>query len=275
MFANIDKIRIDYYGDKYGFYNEFNSPKYCLLSIQSPTYSNKNDVIKQISFYDKNNYYLGDFTKRTHKDLIDYLQKNIFLDKNKKELQIGDKVITSTGKQGIIKKMGVGTSKKSLSVFVANQSYPCIILPKNVEKVAENKPETFKEDSCITAVSVKDAPYFIELKIGSNVYNYACFDNDVKVGDYVIVSGTASHLIHKVKKVTKNNDFKNKDIVKEEVKCICTFDTSAYEERVKIREIEQFKKDCNDFLKNVDTQEKIDVLQQLISDKILKFTEEK
>ncbi len=105
MFANIDKIRIDYYGDRYDFYNEFNSPKYCLLSIQSPTYSHKNYVIKQISFYDKNNYYLGDFTKLTHKDLIDYLQKNIFLDKNKKELQIGDRVITSTGKQGLIKKM--------------------------------------------------------------------------------------------------------------------------------------------------------------------------
>ena len=73
------------------------------------------------------------------------------------------------------------------------------------------------------------------IEIGGTDYHFALYDDDIQVGDWVLVSGNCNARLLMVKKVITKDEAKerfNKDITAE---VICKVDLSAYDTRVENR----------------------------------------
>lgn len=244
-------------------------PEMLFKKILADDFKFKKAWISKIEFFDKNDNLLAESFTWTYDFLVEYFSKRIFLDCNLESLHEGDTVeFINSGLKGTVNRMGVGKTNKLISVMIKNHVYT--VLPKNIRKIHQNKLNEEKAEK----IDLLNAPYFIKIDIDGRYYSYACFD-EVKVDDYVMVSGRAEAMMHKVREVIPNYKMTNKNIVTQEVKCVCHFDFSAYEKRIRDRVFSDFKKECNNFLKKVDTLEKGSVLQELLTDKISKLKEEK
>lgn len=263
-FYEIQNILISYYSYIEGtetFKKLFPSPKDCLLTLRDEAYIHKNRAIQEIVLLNTEGQILQKSSKLTHKDLLFFLESNLALDCSNNELKKRDYVkIETNQKEGFINNINVGKDKRKISVICDHHTY--VVLPKNVRKIDKIKSNEKNTNS----INLLDAPYFIKINIEGRYYTYACFDK-VTVGDYVMVSGRAQAMIHKVIEVMPNSKVTEKNKVTQEVKCVCQFDTSAYDQRVKERTTKDFKNNCNNFLKTVKTQEEIDILQKLLENK--------
>ena len=196
-------------------------PEILLKKILADDFKFKKAWISKIEFFDNNDNLLSESFTWTYEAFVDFLKERIFLDSNLESLHEGDYVeFINSGKKGIVNRLGVGTTKKLVSIMVENHVYT--VLPKNIRKIKQN---LLKEKE-IEKVNLLDAPYFIKIDINGKYYSYACFDK-VNVGDYVMVTGRAEPMIHKVKEVIPNHKMTNKNIVTQEVKCVCYFDFAA------------------------------------------------
>lgn len=98
------------------------------------------------------------------------------------------------------------------------------------------------------------------IRMGCTDYFYALYDDDVKPGDTVLVSGGASNVVQKVADVLTADEAKEvckKNIISE---VICKIDTSAYDKRVADRkEAEKLKKEMDKVIKQMEETEKYEL----------------
>lgn len=99
------------------------------------------------------------------------------------------------------------------------------LCPKSVQKI-----DDYKEDFLMNEITGYNKVAAINM--GSQTYYFALFDNDVKSGDKVIVSGTASGQVWTVKDVITKEEAERlyKGAIRAEV--MCKVDSSEYDARV-------------------------------------------
>lgn len=236
-------------------------PEMLFKKILADDFKFKKAWISKIEFFDKDDNLLAESFTWTYDFLVEYFSKRIFLDCNLESLHEGDTVeFINSGLKGTVNRMGVGKTNKLISVMVKNHVYT--VLPKNIRKINQ----ILLKEKEIEKVNLLDAPYFIKIDINGKYYSYACFDK-VNVGDYVMVTGRAEPMIHKVKEVIPNHKMTNKNIVTQEVKCVCYFDFAAYEDRIIKRHDQKIINEFNTILKTVKTLSDIKLLQQCLDEK--------
>lgn len=237
-------------------------PEILFKKILADDFKFKHVWINKIEFFDKDDNLLAESFTWTYDFLVEYFSKRIFLDCNLESLHEGDTVefIINSGLKGTVNRMGVGKTNKLISVMVKNHVYT--VLPKNIRKIHQDKLNEEKAEK----IDLLNAPYFIKIDIDGRYYSYACFD-EVKVDDYVMVSGRAEAMIHKVREVIPNHKMTNKNIVTQEVKCVCHFDFSAYDNRIMQRQNQKIINEFNNILKNVTTISEIEVLEKILNNK--------
>ena len=237
------------------------NPENLLKKVLSDDFEYKNIRINKVEFFDKDDNLIADSFTWTYEFLVDFLKSRILLDANLEPLHKGDSVeFIKSGNKGIINNLGVGKTKKLVSIMIGNHIYTA--LPKNIRKI----PQDLLKEKETERIDLLDAPYFIKIDIDGRYYSYACFDK-VSVGDYVMVTGRAEHMIHKVREVIPNCKMINKNIVTQEVKCVCHFDFAAYENRIIQRQDKKIINEFNNILKNVTTMSEIEVLENILNNK--------
>lgn len=114
-------------------------------------------------------------------------------------------------------------------------------------------------------IDIKQAPCYIVIEISGKQYMYACFEDNIKIGDFVLVTGRASNLIFKVKKVIMYYDMKEEDIEKvtEEVTCKLLADFSKYERRKTIRKKYELKNILN---KCITSKKDFDIMMETLQE---------
>ena len=236
-------------------------PEILLKKILTDDFKFKNAWISKIEFFDNNDNLLAESFTWTYNTFVDFLKKRIFLDSNLESLHEGDYVeFVNSGKKGIVNRLGVGTTQKLVSVMVNNHVYTA--LPKNIRKI---NLDLLKEKET-EKIDLLDAPYFIKIDIDGKYYSYACFDK-VSVGDYVMVTGRAEHMIHKVREVIPNYKMTNKNIVTQEVKCVCHFDFAAYENRIKDRHKKNIQENFENFVvNNIKTKDELKIFTEILKE---------
>ena len=232
-----------------------------LKKIISDDFEYKDIPIHQMELFDENDNLLSFVLRFPYISLVEYFSKRIFLDVNFEPLHEGDPVeFINSGKKGIVNRLGVGTTKKLVSIMVNNHVYTA--LPKNIRKI----PQDSLKEKETEKIDLLDAPYFIEIDIEGRYYSYACFDK-VSVGDYVMVTGRAEHMIHKVREVIPNYKMTNKNIVTQEVKCVCHFDFAAYENRIKDRHKKNIQENFENFVvNNIKTKDELKIFTEILKE---------
>lgn len=262
--TNINSIKtivLHYYNSITGFTEIKTDPITLFKKIKSDDFKYKDISVHKMELFDENDHLLSFALRFPYISLVEYFSKRIFLDCNLESLHEGDPVeFINSGKKGIVNRLGVGTTKKLVSIMVENHVYT--VLPKNIRKIHQDKLNEEKAEK----IDLLNAPYFIKIDIDGRYYSYACFD-EVKVDDYVMVSGRAEAMIHKVREVIPNHKMTNKNIVTQEVKCVCHFDFSAYEDRKMKRHDQKIINEFNNVLKNVTTMSEIEVLENILNNK--------
>lgn len=261
--TNINSIKtiVLHYNSTTSFTKIETDPITLLKKIKSDDFKYKDISVYKMELFDENDNLLSFALRFPYISLVEYFSKRIFLDVNFEPLHEGDPVeFINSGKKGIVNRLGVGTTQKLVSIMVNNHVYTA--LPKNIRKITQ---DLLKEKE-IERIDLLDAPYFIKIDINGKYYSYACFDK-VSVDDYVMVTGRAEPMIHKVKEVIPNYKMTNKNIVTQEVKCVCHFDFAAYENRKIKRHDQKIINEFNNVLKNVTTMSEIEVLENILNNK--------
>lgn len=239
------------------------TPENLLKRVLSDNFEYKNIWINKVEFFDKNDNLMADSFTWTYEFLVDFLKSRILLDANLEPLHEGNYVeFVNSGKKGIVNRLGVGKTKRLVSIMIGNHVYTA--LPKNIRKIPQDSLKEKEKEK--EKIDLLDAPYFIKIDIEGRCYSYACFDK-VSVGDYVMVTGRAEAMIHKVREVIPNHKMTNKNIVTQEVKCVCYFDFSAYDNRIMQRQNQKIINEFNNILKNVTTISEIEVLEKILNNK--------
>lgn len=152
------------------------------------------------------------------------------------------------------------SSKYQVVLFVDGTNYQytpntykqrgLVLLSTSVELIDINNNES--EETTMSLTGFKKVAV---IKLGNMNYNYALYDDDIQVGDKVLVSGACNNIVEVSDIITKEEAKENfpNDIINITAEVKCKVDLSAYEQRLRNRkEATQLKKKMDEEIKKMD-----------------------
>lgn len=202
------------------------------------------------------------------------------------DFKVGDRVVVVSdkskfkGKTGVIKNNHVGRVgyNNYLGILLDNYTnhkesklYDIKLCKTSVRLINCNETNIGREENIMKLTGYNKVAV---IEINGTDYHFALYDDDIQVGDWVLVSGNCNARLLMVKEVITKDEAKerfNKDITAE---VICKVDLSAYDTRVENRKrAEKLRKEMDKKIAEMDEMNKY-VLYAEKNDELAKMLEE-